>query len=115
MSGKTDYLVAGDDAGESKVAKARSVGVKVVSEDELLHLIATLPGKTSKYQIASAEPVSPHKKSAPSAKSPRKMAEIDSEMTQSTSTQTKEKSQPSTSASSVPAASPAASPAVAST
>ena len=111
MSGKTDYLVAGDDAGESKVAKARSVGVKVVSEDELLHMIATLPGKTSKYQIAVAEPVSPLKKSAASAKSPRKMAEPDSETAQSTSKQTKERDQPSTSASlTVPVASPAVAP-----
>ncbi len=39
ISAKTDYLVAGDKAG-SKLAKAEKLGVKVISETELLELIA---------------------------------------------------------------------------
>jgi DNA ligase (NAD+) len=37
ISAKTDYLVAGEKAG-SKLAKAEKLGVKVISEDELMAL-----------------------------------------------------------------------------
>ena len=38
ISGKTNYLVAGEDAG-SKLTKAHSLGVQVVNEAQLLELI----------------------------------------------------------------------------
>lgn len=38
VTGKTDYLVAGEDAG-SKLAKARELGVKEISEAELVALV----------------------------------------------------------------------------
>ena len=38
ISGKTDYVVAGSDAG-SKLNKALSLGVKVISEAEFLSLV----------------------------------------------------------------------------
>lgn len=40
VSRKTDYLVAGEDSGPSKLEKAREMGVKVITEDELEKLLS---------------------------------------------------------------------------
>lgn len=39
ISAQTSYLLAGDKAGESKLNKARQLGVTVISEDEFLNMI----------------------------------------------------------------------------
>jgi len=39
VSGKTNYLVAGPDAGDSKLSKAKSLGTNIVNESEILQLI----------------------------------------------------------------------------
>lgn len=39
LSKKTDYLIAGDKMGPAKRAKAESVGIKIITEDDYLELI----------------------------------------------------------------------------
>jgi DNA ligase (NAD+) len=39
ISKKTHYLLLGDDAGPSKLEKAKELGVKMITEDEFLTLI----------------------------------------------------------------------------
>ncbi|XP_061684714.1 replication factor C subunit 1 isoform X2 [Syngnathoides biaculeatus] len=53
VSKKTTHLVQGRDSGVSKLEKAQSFGTKILSEDDLLELIRTKPGKKSKYEIAA--------------------------------------------------------------
>ncbi|XP_077379412.1 replication factor C subunit 1 [Festucalex cinctus] len=53
VSKKTTYVVQGRDSGVSKLEKAESFGTKILSEDDLLELIRTKPGKKSKYEIAA--------------------------------------------------------------
>jgi DNA ligase (NAD+) len=39
VSGKTSYLVAGEDAG-SKLGKAQSLGVRILAEAQLLEILS---------------------------------------------------------------------------
>ena len=41
VSGKTDYLVCGENVGQAKLAKARKAGVRVISEADYLDLVET--------------------------------------------------------------------------
>jgi len=41
VSGKTDYLVCGENVGAGKLAKAAKTGAQVISEDDYIHLIKT--------------------------------------------------------------------------
>ena len=40
VSGKTDYILAGDNMGPAKFEKAAKLGVKIINEDEFLNMIA---------------------------------------------------------------------------
>ena len=40
VSGKTDYILAGDNMGSAKLEKAAKLGVKIINEDEFLNMIA---------------------------------------------------------------------------
>lgn len=39
VTGKSDFLIAGSNVGVTKTAKAESLGVKVISEEDLLEMI----------------------------------------------------------------------------
>lgn len=43
VSGKVNYIIVGDEAGPSKLAKANNLGIKQISEDDLLEMIRTRP------------------------------------------------------------------------
>ncbi|GJJ70064.1 replication factor C subunit 1 [Entomortierella parvispora] len=55
-SGKTSYVVVGDDAGESKLQKVKALQIKTLDEDQFLELIATSPAKTPEGVIVKDEP-----------------------------------------------------------
>ena len=40
VSGKTDYILAGDNMGPAKLEQAAKLGVKIINEDEFLNMIA---------------------------------------------------------------------------
>jgi DNA ligase (NAD+) len=41
ISGKTSFILAGDNMGPSKLEKAKKLGVAIVSEDEFLAMLQT--------------------------------------------------------------------------
>ena len=41
VSGKTDYLVCGENVGVSKLRKAEKLGVNIIKEIDYLNMIAT--------------------------------------------------------------------------
>ncbi|XP_032689501.1 replication factor C subunit 1 isoform X2 [Odontomachus brunneus] len=43
ISGKVNYVIVGDEPGPSKLAKASSLGIKQITEDDLLEMIRTRP------------------------------------------------------------------------
>merc|ERR1712131_253154 len=79
VSGKTGYLVVGDDAGESKIAKAKEKKVKMINEDELFEIIKTKPGKKPKYEIAAEEEAKEEAKKTKKIKKEKSKTEIKKE------------------------------------
>lgn len=61
VSGKTDYLVAGRDAGKSKTDKAAKLRIKLISEDDLLEMIRTQPGNKNADAPAKQTPIKARK------------------------------------------------------
>ena len=55
VSGKTDYLVLGEEGGESKRAKATEKGTKVIDENGLFALISSKPAQSTAPQMAPAK------------------------------------------------------------
>ena len=83
VSGKTSYLIVGDEPGESKIKKAKEKGVKMVDEDFVLELIKSKPAKKSKFEIQAEEEAAREARNTPKKKtkvSPRK--EVKSEVKQ---------------------------------
>ena len=39
ISGKTSFILAGENMGPSKLAKAQKMGIRIVSEDEFLDML----------------------------------------------------------------------------
>lgn len=52
-SGKTDYVVVGENAGASKLAKIKDKQLKTLTEDEFLELIRTRKGELNDTQKAA--------------------------------------------------------------
>ena len=59
MSSKTDYLIAGENIGPNKLAKARELGIPIITETEFLQMIAddgdTSPQATEPQEEKPAE------------------------------------------------------------
>ena len=58
ISGKTDYLLAGEKPGPEKIKKAESLGIRIISESEFMDMISAAKGETP----ASGEDVDSAKK-----------------------------------------------------
>jgi len=54
-SGKTDYVVVGRDSGPKKLEIIKKLGIKTLSEDDFLNLIATRKGVLDKKQLQKLE------------------------------------------------------------
>ena len=46
VSGKTDYLLAGEKPGPEKIKKAESLGIRIISESEFMEMISAAKGET---------------------------------------------------------------------
>ncbi|XP_050464112.1 replication factor C subunit 1 isoform X1 [Cataglyphis hispanica] len=63
VSGKVNYIIVGDEAGPSKLAKANNLGIKQISEDDLLEMICTRPeGKAEDVKLVTTKAKSNVKK-----------------------------------------------------
>lgn len=64
LSGKTNYMVAGEDSGPAKLAKAEDMKISIISEDELLDLIrekSGMPTLKKKTKVKETDMNSPKK------------------------------------------------------
>ncbi len=71
ISGKTSFILAGDNMGPSKLQKAEKLGVKIVTEEDFLAMISSKPSDTghdSKSRHDIKEPEKSGKEDAPATK-----------------------------------------------
>lgn len=61
LSGKTNYIVAGEDSGPAKLAKAEEMNIPILSEDDLLDLIREKSGMPTLKKKVKEEVKSPQK------------------------------------------------------
>lgn len=77
LSGKTNYMVAGEESGPAKLQKAEDLGVTILSEDDLFDLIREKSGlptlkQKSKVKEEVKSPIKQQKKSEKRTHSPAK-------------------------------------------
>lgn len=69
ISGKTNYVVAGEESGPAKLAKAEDMNIPVLTEDELLDLIREKSGiptlKSKKPEVKKESPIKKASKPSP--------------------------------------------------
>lgn len=88
---KLDYLIVGEDAGQSKLEKAKELNVKQVNEDEFLKLICTKSGITNpKYENTECEMMSMENEIEPKDIKMEVEEEVVSKKTEKIKTPTKE-------------------------
>lgn len=77
ISGKTNYVVAGEESGPAKLAKAEDMNIPVLTEDDLLDLIREKSGiatlKKKKTEVKKESPVKKNDKSPLKHNSPKKI------------------------------------------
>ncbi|KAG0328122.1 hypothetical protein BGZ99_006138 [Dissophora globulifera] len=70
-SGKTSFVIVGDDAGQSKLDKVKKLKIKTLNEDEFLDLIRTSPAKTDSGEVITTSAKAVSKSTAGSSSSGR--------------------------------------------
>lgn len=60
ISKKVTHVLAGEDAGPAKMAKAQELGIKIINEDEFIELINKNSKKTNKVKIVKDEKTDRH-------------------------------------------------------
>ncbi|TGZ37704.1 Uncharacterized protein DBV15_02952 [Temnothorax longispinosus] len=82
VSSKVTYIIVGDEAGPTKLTKANSLGIKQISEDDLLEMIRTRPeGKAKAIKPTKAKlnmKKIPNKSENDKSPSPSKIIALDS-------------------------------------
>jgi len=91
-SGKTSFVVIGDDAGQSKLDKAKKLKLKTLDEDEFLDLIRTSPAKTEDGQIVKDTAKSSSSGSAKVKAEPLEVSEVPSKSPSKSSSKPSSKS-----------------------
>ncbi|KAI5635826.1 ATPase family associated with various cellular activities (AAA) domain-containing protein [Phthorimaea operculella] len=73
ISKKVTHVLAGDDAGPAKMAKAQELGIKIISEDDFLQMIRDSTKKSSSNKLEIKKETK--KEKSPSRKTPKKSSQ----------------------------------------